>query len=1048
MSVPFRRATRWALALCVGAVSVAAYATPAPAQYFGRNQVQYREFDFRILRTTHFDVYFYPEEEVAARNAARHVERWYSRLSRILDYEFENRQPLILFASAPHFQQNAITGNLGEGTGGVTEVFKQRIIQPFGGTVQETDHVLGHELVHAFQYDITGAGRAGAGLEQAAQRLNNPLWFTEGMAEYLSVGPVDPHTAMWLRDAALTGNVPTLRQLTYDPQFFPYRWGQALWSYIGGRWGDAAVGQILKQVGQGVPYDEAFERILNADLETIVEDWQTSIRRTYLPLLTNRREAREEARPLITQRGKGGRYNVGPALSPDGRQVVFLSDLDGLDVELFLANAETGAIVRRLVKGPAFDAHFSSLRFINSAGAWAPDSRRFVLSAQRTGSDVLVTLDTRNANIIREYRIPGVSEISSPTWSADGNTIAFSGNKGGITDIWTVDVRSGQARQLTDDLYGDLQPAFSPDGRTIAFATERGVSLDSLRYQRDVRVGLLDVATGAVRIAPAQDRSKNINPQWSRDGAAVYFISDRTGIPNVYRVELAGGRLTQVTNLFTGVSGVTALSPALSSATQADRVVFSAYERSNFNLYSIANPTELAGTDPQAPQMASGVLLPALLPPSPRPTEPAFNRVSATINDVATGLPTEAEVAQYAVVQYRPRLSLDYLGQPQVGVSGSSGVGGQRGGLYGGIGGIFSDVLARHTIYATIQAQGRIEEIGGSAAYINREHRWNLGIAAQRIPYVAGGYRQGIDQSTNQLVTQRITYRLFDTNVSGIAQYPFSQVQRLEFSAGARRIAQDLRTEEFTSGGAFNEELESLPGYNLGEGSAALVYDNSLFGYTSPFAGMRYRFEVAPTIGTLRFTQVTTDFRKYFFLRPLTFAVRGWHFGRYGRDESRLSPIYLGYPQIMRGYSQGNVTNACIDQLNAGVPQASAVECRALEQLRGSRFAVANAELRFPLIRQLVVGGGFGLPPIEGIAFFDAGTSYGDVLSINNEVLETRPNFRRGPAPEANDRGLFTSAGVGARVNLFGYAVLEGVYVNALDRPTGWHWQFSLQPGF
>jgi hypothetical protein len=212
---------------------------------------------------------------------------------------------------------------------------------------------------------------------------------------------------MWLRDAALTGRLPTLRQLTYDPQFFPYRWGQALWSYIGGRWGDAAVGQILKQVGQGVPYDESFERILNADLETIVEDWQTSIRRTYLPLLTNRREAREEARPLITQRGKGGRYNVGPGALA-GRAPGRLPLRPGRAGRgALLANAETGAIVRRLVKGPAFDAHFSSLRFINSAGAWAPDNRRFVLSAQRRGTDVLVTLDTRNANIIREYRIPG-----------------------------------------------------------------------------------------------------------------------------------------------------------------------------------------------------------------------------------------------------------------------------------------------------------------------------------------------------------------------------------------------------------------------------------------------------------------------------------------------------------------------------------------------------------------------------------------------------------------------------------------------------------------
>jgi outer membrane protein assembly factor BamA len=332
-------------------------------------------------------------------------------------------------------------------------------------------------------------------------------------------------------------------------------------------------------------------------------------------------------------------------------------------------------------------------------------------------------------------------------------------------------------------------------------------------------------------------------------------------------------------------------------------------------------------------------------------------------------------------------------------------------------------------------------------AYINREHRWNLGVAAQRIPYIASQYGQDLNTGT----VQRLTYRLFDNSISGIAQYPFSQVQRVDFSLGARRIAQDVRLEEFAPGGGYAEEVMDLPSYNLGEGSAALVYDNSLFGYTSPFAGQRYRFEVAPTIGTLRFTQLTADYRKYFFLRPLTFAVRGWHFGRYGRDEAQLSPIYAGNAQIMRGYSQGDVVDGCIAQLDARIPESSASECQVLRELVGSRFTVANAELRFPLIRQIVVGGGLGLPPIEGIAFFDAGTSYGDVQerTVDNQIaiVETRPNFKRGVAP-GNDRGIFTSGGVGARVNLFGYAVLEGVYVNAFERSRGWHWQFSLQPGF
>jgi hypothetical protein len=220
---------------------VAAAPAPAAAQYFGQNKVQYRTFDFRILQTQHFDVYFYPEEATATRDAARMAERWYSRLSRILDHQFDARQPLILYASHPHFQQTAtLSGSISEGTGGFTEVFKQRVVLPFAYSYEETDHVLGHELVHAFQYDISGLGRAGGGLEAAARRYQVPLWFTEGMAEYLSVGPVDPHTSMWVRDAALQGSIPSIEQMTNDPRVFPYRWGQALWAYIGGRWGDAS----------------------------------------------------------------------------------------------------------------------------------------------------------------------------------------------------------------------------------------------------------------------------------------------------------------------------------------------------------------------------------------------------------------------------------------------------------------------------------------------------------------------------------------------------------------------------------------------------------------------------------------------------------------------------------------------------------------------------------------------------------------------------------------------------------------------------------------
>ncbi|MFL5547307.1 MAG: peptidase S9, partial [Gemmatimonadales bacterium] len=174
--------------------SVVLIAAPLQAQYFGRNKVQYRNFDFQVLKTEHFDVYFYPDERGAATQAARMAERWRTRLGTVFGHQLSGRQPLILYASPAEFQQtNAIQGDLGEGTGGVTEALRRRIVLPVGGTLGDLNHVIGHELVHAFQYDITGNGRsATVGALPAATAL--PLWFIEGMAEYLSLGPIDGPT--------------------------------------------------------------------------------------------------------------------------------------------------------------------------------------------------------------------------------------------------------------------------------------------------------------------------------------------------------------------------------------------------------------------------------------------------------------------------------------------------------------------------------------------------------------------------------------------------------------------------------------------------------------------------------------------------------------------------------------------------------------------------------------------------------------------------------------------------------------------------------------
>src|SRR5258705_9195198 len=182
-------------------------AMPAAAQYFGQNKVQYRNFNFQTIQTEHFDIYYYPDERGGALDAARMAERAYARLSRILHHQFQSRKPIILYASQSDFQQTNIVDASGEGLGGVTEFFKHRAVLPFTGSYAEFEHVMQHEMVHQFQYDVYSRGRAGAGV-QTLVTVNPPLWFMEGMAEYLSRGPIEPETARWVPDAALEAELP------------------------------------------------------------------------------------------------------------------------------------------------------------------------------------------------------------------------------------------------------------------------------------------------------------------------------------------------------------------------------------------------------------------------------------------------------------------------------------------------------------------------------------------------------------------------------------------------------------------------------------------------------------------------------------------------------------------------------------------------------------------------------------------------------------------------------------------------------------------------
>src|SRR5437660_96833 len=492
-----------------------ALAAPAGAQYFGRNKVQYKKLDFQVLKTEHFDIYFYPDEREGIDIAARMAERWHARYERLLAHALRGRQPLVLYASHPDFEQtNAIEGELGEGTGGVTEPLRRRIVLPLGGPLSDTDHVIGHELVHAFQFDITTNPNAPPG-QNGAERL--PLWFIEGMAEYLSLGPVDPNTAMWLRDAARQEKLPSIDDLD-NPKYFPYRWGQAFWAYVGGRFGDQVVRQMLSLAAAAGDVNVAIKRVTGLTTKELSSDWQAAIRRAYEPVLASTTAPGEAGRMVIKATDLTD-LNVGPSISPDGRWLAFLSSRSFFSIDLYIADAANGKVVRKLTS-TATDPHYSSIQFIYSAGAWDAASKRIAIATVAGGRPALAIFDAQSGDKQREETIPDVDEILNPTWAPDGHAVCFTGMSAGLTDLYIYDLTASSLRRLTNDPFADLQPAWSPDGKRIAFATDRFSSNLQTLSIGSFRLALVDPESGRVEQVRAFTDGKNINPQWSPDASA------------------------------------------------------------------------------------------------------------------------------------------------------------------------------------------------------------------------------------------------------------------------------------------------------------------------------------------------------------------------------------------------------------------------------------------------------------------------------------------------------------------------------------------------
>jgi hypothetical protein len=584
-----------------------------------------------------------------------------------------------------------------------------------------------------------------------------------------------------------------------------------------------------------------------------------------------------------------------------------------------------------------------------------------------------------------------------------------------------LSLQTGHLEPLTHDAFGDSEPVFTPDGQSIVFVTERfSTDLASLE-PGPLRLARMTLATHEVAPIAAFLKGKQISPQISADGRTLTFIAEPDGVSNLYRMPIEGGPILQISSFLTGVAGITKASPAL-SASDGGRLAFSVFENNGHSIYVLDQSAVVATVAREAPGQA------AVLPGR----NVAAGDVQRMLADPRRDLP--AATFMPPSEPYRRGLKLETLGQPMI----SGGINSRGGGFIGGsMSASFSDMLGDRILWADGFIAGNLADMGGQLAYINRRHRWYWAGVVDQMPYRSDVWAATEDVDNNRITLTDQVDRQTVRGGAGVLAYPFSPAARVEFSAGAHAVGTTHETKSRVYAADTQRFLEQTvtsgpkePSLFLADSSVALVYDAAYFGATSPILGRRYRFEVSQTAGTLSYTTVLADWRRYFMpIRPVTFALRGLHVGRYGAsaDDGHLVKLYAGYPELLHGYGSNSITLA---ECQFGVP---GTDCAAFDRLSGSRLLIGNVEVRAPLVGLFRRDIQYGSVPIEIAAFMDAGVAWS---------RGTRPAFAGGT------RDLLRSVGGAVRVNAFGLAIVELSASRPLDRlDRHWQWQIGLRHG-
>ena len=930
--------------ICVANVLIAVllFAMPCAvsAQSFGKNKITGQRFEWHIHKTEHFDIHYYPSEAKLVPIMAAIAEEAYEQHSADFEHELQGRTPLILYKSHKDFQEtNIILQELHEGIGGFAELFKHRIVIPFTGSLEAFREVIFHELIHIFQYDIIYQ-KPHARIYSGEFLYSAPIWFIEGMADYFAEDN-DAIGEMVIRDASMNNNIVPLPQLhnfnRLSSPFVGYKLGQLAVAYLTETYGREKIAEILQGLRQSRTKDinQVFIEVLGVKLEEFDKAWRQTVRKRYWPLIEDR-ELPDLVSKNLTEQSKYS-HNIKPIWAPSGDIVAYVTGNEGF-LEIVLMSAKTGERIKRVTKR-LFREKYEEIRTdfggLGRSLAWAPDGDKIAFVAKYHDANYLLEVNILTEKLTQYFELD-FDNATSPDYDGSGERIIFSALKSGQTDLYIIELLTGEVKRLTFDPFNDTHPSWHPKMGKVLYTSERGGKN---------RLVLIDLNSGTERVLT--DNTYNaVSPTWTPGGESILFCSDAQGIYDVYELTFSSQEST-VSDPQIAVSNLQSVDgePSTVSDSQQPKV-------SGANALTANTPLKVELT--RLTNIMTGCFNPSLSPDREHLLFSAYQngKYDVCLMDMSKAIEEKIEVA--AIGEPSAILTAEVpenyrIAKRKYSTSSSFALDaifpdfsfGADGILRSTVQIVGSDMLGNHRIGVSVMNQSSYLAPDFIAQYGFLTHRTDVGAMVYNYHeyHILGGIQ------SRRGILQRIT------GLGAYLNYPFDRYHRLDlaFSMYSKPFSFNFQTRDPL------DPYEDDRGL-LTVGSVAFVGDTTMWREWEPYTGSRYRIELEqsfPALGSeLSLTNAIFDARRYFGLgRRSTIAARLLLGSNFGADQSYF---YLGGIDTIRGYDY--------------------------EALVGTRIGLLNLEVRIPFIDVLHFGWPvpWTLGGIRGIVFADMGGAWSD----------------------------------------------------------------------